>query len=459
MTGDKDGLERSRRLRQDDCRYVWHPFTQMRDYERQDPLIIERGEGSYLIDVEGRAYLDGISSLWVTVHGHRREELNRALHEQIDRVAHSTLLGISNVPAIELARRLVEVAPAGLRRVFFSDSGATAVEIALKMAFQYWQLKGRPEKQRFLSFHNAYHGDTLGAVSAGGIPIFHGVFRPLLFECLRAMAPNCYRCPLQKTFPGCGLECLGEFEDILRRRHGEIAAVITEASIQAAAGMIVFPPGTLRRMADLCRRYDVLLIVDEVATGFGRTGKLFACEHEEVRPDLMAVAKGLTGGYLPLAATLATEEIYRAFLGEYHEFKTFFHGHTYTGNPLACAVALASLDLFARDNTLERLAAKIERLRSGLECFRRLPWVGDVRQFGFMAGIELVRDTATKEEFPAPEKVGARVIREARRRGVVLRPLGNVIVLMPPLSITPAELDLLLEVTYDSIRAILGGGE
>ncbi|MBI3015376.1 MAG: aminotransferase class III-fold pyridoxal phosphate-dependent enzyme, partial [Candidatus Tectomicrobia bacterium] len=276
---------------------------------------------------------------------------------------------------------------------------------------------------------------------------------------LRAMAPYCYRCPLEKTYPECGIACLEELERILRTRHQEIAAVITEPLVQGAAGMIVFPPGTLKRIADLCRRFDVLLIVDEVATGFGRTGRLFACEHEEVCPDLMAVAKGLTGGYLPLAATLASEEIYRTFLGEYHELKSFFHGHTYTGNPLACAVGLANLDLFAQERTLDHLQRKIEHLGSGLSRFRRLPWVGDIRQLGFVAGIELVRDAGTKEEFPAPEKVGIRVIQEARRRGVVLRPLGNVIVLMPPLSIAETELDQLLRVTYDSIQTVLGGAE
>jgi len=459
MPEGKSRSESNQRLRDDDRKYLWHPFTQMKDYEREEPLIIERGEGSYLIDVEGRAYLDGVSSLWVTVHGHRKEALDAALREQVGRIAHSTLLGISNVPAIELARRLVAVAPAGLSRVFYSDSGATAVEIALKIAFQYWQLRGRPEKRRFLSFTNAYHGDTLGAVSVGGIPLFHGIFRPLLFEALRATAPYCYRCPLEKTYPQCGIACLEELEGILRACHQEVAALITEPLIQGAAGMIVFPAGTLKRIADLCRRFGVLLIVDEVATGFGRTGRLFACEHEGVCPDLMAVAKGLTGGYLPLAATLATEEIYRAFLGEHHEFKAFFHGHTYTGNPLACAVALANLDLFEQEKTLDRLQGKIERFRSGLSRFRQLPWVGDIRQLGFMAGIELVRDLETKAEFPAREKVGIRVIQEARRRGVVLRPLGNVIVLMPPLSIAETELDQLLRVTYDSIQTVLGGAK
>ncbi|RLA81256.1 MAG: adenosylmethionine--8-amino-7-oxononanoate transaminase [Deltaproteobacteria bacterium] len=447
-------MERERRLEEWDKRYLWHPFTQMKDYEAQEPLIVERAEGVYLVDIHGRRYIDGVSSLWVNVHGHRHPSIDRAVREQLERVAHSTLLGLSNPPAIELAKRLVEIAPEGLTRVFYSDNGATAVEVALKMAFQYWQHKGERQRTRFISFENAYHGDTLGAVSVGGIDLFHRIFSPLLFPTYRVKAPYCYRCPEGLQYPGCGLACLRALEETLKRHHRECAALIIEPVVQGAAGMIVHPPGFLRRVRELCTEYGVLMIADEVATGFGRTGRMFACEHEGVTPDLMCVAKGITGGYLPLAATLTTEEIYEAFLGEYHEFKTFFHGHTYTGNSLACAAACANLEVFEKERTLERMATKVELLAKRLKEFWSLPHVGDVRQKGFMVGVELVADRKTKEPFPPQMKVGQKVILEARRQGVVIRPLGDVIVLMPPLAIPEGELERLVEVVHDAIKKV-----
>ncbi|RLA98068.1 MAG: adenosylmethionine--8-amino-7-oxononanoate transaminase [Deltaproteobacteria bacterium] len=447
-------MERERRLEEWDKRYLWHPFTQMKDYEAQEPLIVERAEGVYLVDIHGRRYIDGVSSLWVNVHGHRHPSIDRAVREQLERVAHSTLLGLSNPPAIELAKRLVEIAPEGLTRVFYSDNGATAVEVALKMAFQYWQHKGERQRTRFISFENAYHGDTLGAVSVGGIDLFHRIFSPLLFPTYRVKAPYCYRCPEGLQYPGCGLACLRALEETLKRHHRECAALIIEPVVQGAAGMIVHPPGFLRRVRELCTEYGVLMIADEVATGFGRTGRMFACEHEGVTPDLMCVAKGITGGYLPLAATLTTEDIYEALLGEYHEFKTFFHGHTYTGNPLACAAACANLEVFEKERTLERMATKVELLAKWLKEFWSLPHVGDVRQKGFMVGVELVADRKTKEPFPPQMKVGQKVILEARRQGVVIRPLGDVIVLMPPLAIPEGELERLVEVVHDAIKKV-----
>ncbi|HWP28201.1 MAG TPA: adenosylmethionine--8-amino-7-oxononanoate transaminase [Chloroflexota bacterium] len=451
-------VTRTQQLAADDKAYVWHPFTQMADYVAGEPLIIERGEGSYLIDTEGRRYLDGVSSLWVTVHGHRKAELDAAIVDQLGRIAHSTLLGIANVPSIELARRLVAVAPPGLTKVFYAENGASAVEIALKMAFQYWQLRGEPGRTRFVSLENAYHGDTLGAVSVGGIDLFHARFRPLLFPTFRAPSPYCYRCPLGATHPDCRLACAEELGRLLAAHRGEVAAVIVEPLVQAAGGMLTQPPGYLRRVRELCDQHDVLLIADEVATGFGRTGRLFACEHEGATPDLLVLGKGITGGYLPLSAVLTTQAIYDAFLGEYAELKHFFHGHTYTGNPLCCAVALANLDLFEREGTLAKLAPKIERLAQGLERFRHLPHVGEVRQRGFMVGIELVAERETRTPYPVAARVGWRVIAAARRRGAVLRPLGDVIVLMPPLSISEAELDELLAITYASIVEVTEGG-
>ncbi|PIQ44465.1 MAG: adenosylmethionine--8-amino-7-oxononanoate transaminase, partial [Deltaproteobacteria bacterium CG12_big_fil_rev_8_21_14_0_65_43_10] len=354
-------------LELDDKRYIWHPFTQMKDYVKEKPLIIERGEGSFLWDIYGNKYLDGISSLWVTVHGHCREEITQAITEQAKKVSHTTLLGLSHPPAIELAKRLAQITPKGLNKVFYSDSGATAVEIALKMAFQYWLQKpnGCSDKKKFVSLKNAYHGDTIGAVSVGGIDLFHKTYQPLLFDSLKGESPYCYRCNLGKTYPSCDLGCLTQVEDVIKKHHHETSAMIVEPMVQGASGMLVSPPGYLKGIRELCTRYNILMIADEVAVGFGRTGKMFACEHEDVAPDILTLGKGITGGYLPLAATIATDEIYNAFLGEYDEFKTLFHGHTYTGNPVACAAALASLDVFEKDRTIIELQKKIEFLEKG----------------------------------------------------------------------------------------------
>jgi adenosylmethionine-8-amino-7-oxononanoate aminotransferase len=449
---------RTQRLQAEDRRYLWHPFTQQQDWVQTAPLIIERGQGVYLYDSDGRRYLDGVSSIWVNLHGHRKRALDRALKAQLNRIAHSTLLGLSNVPAIELAKRLVGIAPRGLTRVFYSDNGSTAVEVALKMAFQYWQLRGGAfrSKTKFLHLGQAYHGDTLGAVGVGGIPMFHERFKPLLRPSYEAHAPYCYRCPLGLTFPQCRVACADSVEDVFKRHHDEIAALIVEPMLLAAGGMITMPPGYMTRLRKLCTRYRVLLIADEVATGFGRTGRMFACEHEGIKPDLMAISKGLTAGYLPLAATLTTEKIYRAFLGRYEEFKTFFHGHSYTGNPLGCAVALANLDVFEKEKILDRLQPKIAALGRLLKPLRDHPQVGDIRQLGLIVGIELVRNRATKAPYPLAERVGMRVADEAKKRGLLLRPLGHVIVLMPPLSTTMQELRQMVGIVTKAITAVTG---
>jgi adenosylmethionine-8-amino-7-oxononanoate aminotransferase len=411
--------------------HLWHPFTQQRDWAEEQPLLIEGAEGIELIDTEGRRYLDGVSSLWCNVHGHRHPALDRAVREQLDRVAHSTMLGLSHPGAAELAARLVEIAPPGLNRVFYSDSGSTAVEVALKMAFQYWQHRGGQHVRRrsFICLQEAYHGDTVGSVSVGGIELFHSAFGPLLFETHRAKP--------------------GDIEDMARllaRHEEEVAAVVLEPLVQGAAGMLTHPPGYLRAVRQLCDRHRVLLICDEVATGFGRTGTMFACEQEGVSPDLLCLAKGLTGGYMPLAATLASERIYEAFLGSYSEFKTFFHGHTYTGNPLACAAALASLDVFETERTLVRIQPKIRLLSEWLQGVERMREVREVRQRGLMVGIDL-------GEHDPELRLGHRVVLEARRRGVIVRPLGDVIVMMPPLSISKQDLRRLVGVVAESIRA------
>ncbi len=435
-------------------RFLWNPFTQMKEFLEEEPLIVERAEGVRLRDVHGREYLDGNSSLWLNVHGHNHPQLNAAVAEQLGKVAHTTLLGLSNVPAIELAARLVELAPASLGKAFFCDSGAAAVEIALKMAFGYWRRVGRPEKRRFVAMRNAYHGDTIGAVSVGGIDLFHAEFGPLLFAADRVSYPYPYR--FAGTAEECAAACLDELRVLLEQQAAETACLVVEPLVQAAGGMILMPPGFLRAAAQLCREHDVLLLADEVATGFGRTGTLFACERERVEPDLMTVGKGLTGGYLPVAATLTSDDIYDAFWGDFAERRTFFHGHSYTGNQLGCAVALASLDLFERERLVERVAASSVRLAELLAPAAELEHVGVVRQLGFMVGIELVADRATKEPFDWTLATGARVCRRARELGLVTRPLGDVVTLLPPLATGESDLEAMAAILLQALRDVTG---
>ncbi|MBK7861901.1 MAG: adenosylmethionine--8-amino-7-oxononanoate transaminase [Archangiaceae bacterium] len=420
MTSTKELLEL-------DLRHVWHPFTQMSLWPGDEPLIIARGEGNWLVDSEGRRYLDAVSSLWCTVHGHNRRELNEAIEAQLHQVAHSTMLGLTHAPAIRLAAKLASLAPQPLTKVFYSDSGSTAVEVALKMAYQYQQLTGHPLRRRIGALTDAYHGDTLGSVSVGGMSLFHERFKDLVFPVARTTLTSV---------------------DQLFEAHGhELAAFVVEPLIQGAAGMLLQPMGWLKRVEALCKKHGVLLICDEVATGFGRTGTMFAVEQEEVSPDFLCVAKGLTGGYLPLAATLTTERVFDAFLGTAAEQKTFFHGHTYTGNPLACAAALANLALFESEQTLERMKPVQKMLTAGLDRIRTLSNVLEVRQRGFMVGIEL-------KGYPPHARTGFQVCKAARADGVLLRPLGDVLVLMPPLSLTGDEARLLTGVVFDRISAL-----
>ncbi|MGK5511010.1 adenosylmethionine--8-amino-7-oxononanoate transaminase [Brevibacillus formosus] len=434
--------------------YVWHPFTQMKDYVAQEPLIIARGEGIKLFDVNGKAYYDGFSSVWLNVHGHNVPELNQAITEQLDQIAHSTLLGMANVPSILLAEKLIQLAPKGLGKVFYSDNGATAVEISLKMAFQYWQNRGQTSKHSFITMNNAYHGDTIGATSVGAIPLYHQVYKPLLFSPHVIPYPYPYR---QGGEEAAVQATLSSLESLLRERAHEIAAMIVEPVVQGASGMIIMPDGCLKKIAELLRAYDVLLIADEVATGFGRTGKMFACEHDGVVPDIMAVAKGLTGGYLPVAATLVTEQIYDAFFADYEEQKTFFHGHSFTGNPLGCAVALANLRLMEERGVVQQVAKKAIDLDQLLKPLRDLAHVGDIRQKGLMAGIELVRDKETKEPYHWNERIGVRVCQVAREKGLLTRPLGNVIVFIPPLVSTTEELADMIRILAESIQDVTTG--
>ncbi len=477
--------EENRKLEELDKKYIWHPFTQMKDWLDEKPIIISEGKDCFIKDIYGRWYLDGVSSLWVNIFGHKKKEIDDAIKKQLDNIAHSTLLGLSNVPAVKLAEKLVRLVqrsfagntpsltppPRGggqgwgrnsslltphssLSKVFYSDNGSTAVEVALKMAFQYWKHKGVNGRNAFICLKNGYHGDTIGAVSVGGVDIFHAAFGPLLFKTYKAPSPYCYRCELGKRYPDCKFACLSKMDKILYKHSEKIAALIIEPLIQAAGGMITFPPGYLKGVRELCSKYNILMIADEVATGFGRTGKMFACEHEHVVPDIMCLSKGITGGYMPLAVTLATDEIYSAFLGEFKDLKTFFHGHSYTGNPLACAAAIACLDLFEKEQVLKHLEKKIEILETWLKELSHLKHVGDVRNAGMMAGVELVKNKKTKEPYDWIEKMGWRIAYHARDNGVFIRPLGNVIVIMPPLSISQQNLKRLLKVIKDSIVVI-----
>jgi len=445
------------KLTQLDHTYLWHPFTQMQEWMNEDPVIISRGDGHYLVDDHGRKYLDGVSSLWCNVHGHRKQELDDALKEQLDRLAHSTFLGLSHVPGINLAQKLIEIAPKGLQRVFYSDSGATAVEIAMKMAVQYWQLKGDTERVRIATLAESYHGDTVGSMSLGYSETFHRFHKSLLFPVLRITPPHVFRYFQGMSEAEALAAAIKDATEKLAEHSKTLAALVMEPLMQGAAGMWAQPVEYLQTLREFCRSQGILFVLDEVATGFGRTGKMFACNHAGVTPDLLCLAKGITGGYLPLAATLTTEEVFAAFLGEYKEFKTFFHGHTYTGNPLGCAVAIANLELFAKEDIVEKMQPRVALLQQRLrDEFLPLDHVSDIRQWGYMIGIELVQDKASRKSYPPEKRIGHQVTLEARKRSVMIRPLGDVIILMPPLSITEGELATLLDAVHDCIVTVTG---
>ncbi|MFQ5734373.1 MAG: adenosylmethionine--8-amino-7-oxononanoate transaminase [Planctomycetaceae bacterium] len=441
-------------LRAWDNAHVWHPFTPMQAFVDEEAPIITAAEGFSLIDAAGRRYLDGVSSLWCNVHGHRVPEIDAAIREQLDRVAHTTLLGLSSEPSIRLARELVRRTPQGLNRVFYSDSGSTAVEAGLKIAFQYHRQNrsgGSAERKTFVRLGQAYHGDTVGSVSLGGITTFHDAYGPLLFPTLEVPTPVAYRTPPGHTPESYSRFCLDELERVVMENGERIAAFVIEPLVQGAAGMLVHPAGYLKRVRELTAAHGILLIADEVAVGFGRTGTMFACAQENVQPDIMCVAKGITAGYLPLAATLTTDDVFGAFLGEPHEGRTFFHGHTYTGNPLGCAAALASLELFDRNDVLLNVYRNAERLAERLAELTGHPHVGDVRQKGIMAGVELVRDRDGDVPFPAEMRLGHRVTLAARERGVITRPLGDVVVLMPAQAMPGELIDELCDAVFESI--------
>ena len=470
--------DKVKKLESIDKAHIWHPFTQMREWAEGAPLIITEGRDCFIKDIRGGWYLDGVSSLWVNIFGHRKKEIDEAIARQLEKAAHTTLLGLASEASIELAGRLAGLmeksfAPARedrrLTRIFYSDNGSTAVEVALKMAFQYWQQKDEKSKRLFVSLENGYHGDTLGAVSVGGVDIFHSAFKPLLFETIKAPSPYCYRCALglnysineSKSGPDCSLACADAVEEILKTRRDEIAGFIMEPLVQAAGGMIIHPPGYLSKVKGLCEKYGVLFIADEVATGFGRTGRMFACEHEGVTPDIICLSKGITGGYLPLAATVTNDEVYGAFLGGYEELKTFFHGHSYTGNPLACAAASAALEIFEREKVLADLPEKTGLIAAGLKELETNtgaggPEIGEAKNLGLMGRIELVKDRESRRPYAWQERTGWKVARRALERGLFIRPLGSVIVIMPPLAISLENLKRMLDVIRESIEDVLG---
>lgn len=470
-----------------DHRHVWHPFTQMKDWLAREPIVITSGEGAVLRDVHGREYLDANSSIWTNLHGHNHPRLNAAIIKQVGKIAHSSALGFANEPASLLAAELIRIARGGtkngelsaaprsafhvphLEKVFFSDDGSTAMEVALKLAYEFARRTRGLRKAKFLSLDGAYHGDTIGAVSLGHIDLFHKSYGGLLFKSDKVPAPYCYRCPFNRAEPErrdareyvkCGRECVTMLEAKLARqkKSGEpYAAFVIEPLMQGAAGMVAQPDGYLRAVAERVRAEGTQLIADEVMTGFGRTGPMFACHKENVRPDFLALAKGLTGGYLPMAATLTTQEVFDAFLGEYHEFKTFFHGHSYTGNQLGAAASLASLELLQSTKSI-RARAELQRvMEQELATLWELPNVGDIRQVGLVAGIELVRDWRTRESFRLRDRAGIRVCEAMAKRGVLTRPIGSVIVLMPPYCTTRRQLQRMVGALRESVGEVLGG--
>ncbi len=436
------------KLSQRDLACIWHPYTQMQ--VAPPPLPIARGEGVYLYTDDGRKLLDGISSWWVNIHGHSHPKLNAALSAQAQKLEHVLFAGATHEPAVALAERLISILPQGLSRIFYSDNGSTAIEVAMKMAWQFWQQRGEPERQAFIALHHAYHGDTVSAMSASERTDFTKAFEGLLFPVHRAHAPYCYRCPLGLKRSECNIDCLGNLERMLESLAGSVAAVLVEPMLQGAGGMIVWPPEFLAGVRKLCDRYDTLMIADEVFTGFGRTGRMFACEHASVSPDLMCLSKGLTGGYLPLAATAATNRIYEAFLSN-DRSKAFFHGHSYTANPLGCAVALASLELFQSENTLDRVKALEAQFRGRLGRLRGMKIVGDVRGIGAVAVIELVTESGGYFD-----SIGPRLYKAFLDRGLLLRPLGRLLYFMPPYSITPQEVDWAFDQITEVLREVEG---
>ena len=440
-----------------DFHHVWHPCTQMKDHVEVPPLLVDRAEGIYLYDREGNRYMDVISSWWVNLFGHNHPRINQAIKDQLDQMAHVMFAGVTHQPAIDLAEKLVKTSSPELTKVFFSDNGSTAVEVALKMSLQYWLQTGNPRKTKFIYLKGGYHGETLGALSVCGINLFRDKFETVLPQNLEVQGPDCTRCPFGLKRESCNAECFEPMEQALENNRDRVAGVILEPLVQGAAGMKMYPPVYLKKLEEACKASGVHTVYDEVAVGFGRTGSLFVSEYHGLNPNFLCLSKGITSGYLPLAATLTTDEIYQAFYGEYESFKLFIHSHSYSANPLACAAANVTLDLLIEDGFMDRLKPKIKSMGEQGGILRDLPWCGEFRQTGMIAAVELVRNRETLEPFPVEQRVGHQIFLEGLKREVYLRPLGNVVYFIPPLVIEPDQIETMMNAAHDSINAVLKG--
>ncbi|KMY31624.1 adenosylmethionine-8-amino-7-oxononanoate aminotransferase [Lysinibacillus xylanilyticus] len=439
-------------LQKRDLQHVWHPCSQMKDYEQFPPIVIQKGQGVWLYDENNNRYLDAVSSWWVNLFGHANPRISQALSDQAFTLEHTIFANFSHEPAIKVAEKLVALTPDGLNKVFFADNGSSAIEVALKMSFQYHMQTGKTKKKRFLALTDAYHGETLGALSVGGVGLYNEVYQPLLLDTVRAQGPDCFRCPFQENPESCQAQCIQFVEAELRQHHEEITAVIIEPLIQAAAGMKMYPPIYLKRLRELCTKYDVHFIADEIAVGFGRTGTLFACEQADIAPDFMCLSKGLTGGYLPLSAVLTTDDVYNAFYDDYGTMKAFLHSHSYSGNTLACRVALEVLTIFEEESVLDMIQNKGDRMRKlAMKAFEELPFVGEYRQVGLVGAIELVANRETKEPLPSEERIGYQIYKRALAKGLLIRPLGNILYFMPPYVISDDEMSFMIDTTKETI--------
>jgi adenosylmethionine-8-amino-7-oxononanoate aminotransferase len=445
-------------FQQRDLKYIWHPCSQMKDYESFPPIVIVRGKGAYLYDIDGKRYLDAVSSWWVNLFGHSNDRISGAIKRQAEELEHVIFANFTHPAAVDLAEGLVGIVPAGLSKVFFADNGSSAVEAALKMSFHYHQQTGQPQKTKFAAVTDAYHGETLGALSMGDLDLYSKIYKPLLLNTLRVRGPDCYRCPYGKDRQTCDTECFEAMETTVAAHADELCAVLIEPLVQCAAGMKIYPPGYLKKLRDLCARHHIHFIADEIAVGFGRTGKMFACEHAGVRPDLLCLSKGITGGYLPLSVVMTTDEIYDAFYADYTELKAFLHSHSYTGNALACAAAVESLNIFRSENVLQRNEVKARMMAQKVEVlFQGHPYLGEYRQLGMIGALELVADPKTKTPFDWKRRVGYNIYKKALERGVLLRPLGNVIYFMPPYVVEEEDIDFMVQTAFHSVNAYFNG--
>lgn len=441
---------------QRDLAHIWHPCSQMKDYETLPPMVIDHAKGPWLYDIHGKKYLDIVSSWWANLLGHCNPEINEAIKEQLDSLEHVIFANFSHRPAIELAECLAEITPDRINKFHFNDNGSSSVEAALKMCFQFYHQTGKPEKQRFMCLTEGYHGETIGALSVGSMDLFAKMYQPMMMDNIHVQAPDCYRCPYGKDREHCACECFEHAEKAFAEHAHETAAMIVEPLLQGSAGMRIYPPLYLKKLRALCDKYDVKLIADEIATGFGRTGTMFACEQAGISPDVMTISKGLTGGYLPMSVTCVSDEIYDAFYADYGEGKAFPHSHTYAGNPIGCATALAVQKIMKEQHILETAAENAKWLTAELsKAFAHHPNVGEIRHIGLIHAIELVKDPETKEPLDAKKRTGYAIYKKALERGLVLRPLGDILYFNPPLNITREELSTAIELAHESITDIL----